>query len=481
MAIPATQREVADFLAAITGQGVVETHISAVFLGRDEVLKLKKAVDFGFLNFLSLAERGRLIAHEQALNAPAAPGLYLGPVAITRDHDGALALGGAGEVVDWVLRMRRLPAGDFLDAHAPLDGPGLDAMADAVVVLHQAAPLRAASDPGRMLEGNRQSGLSAGLAPEAVEAWAAAAAARLQALTPWLASRRAFHRRCHGDLHLGNLCLIEGRPTPFDALEFSEDLASIDTGYDLAFLLMDLDQRWGRAAANRVMNRYIARSGDVGLLRGLPLWLSMRAFIRAHVTARSGADATALLAAALAYLSPPPPRLVAIGGLQGTGKSTLARALAPGLGAAPGALVLRSDELRKRRAGVSPETTLPPEAYSAEESAAVFATLRTEAAEALAAGHAVVADAVFQRPAERDALAALFTPFQGFWLQAPLSVLRGRIEARQNDASDATLAVLQATAARDCGPIDWACLDATADAEAQARKMLLDAPPAASP
>jgi len=481
MAIPATQREVADFLAAITGQGMVETHISAVFLGRDEVLKLKKAVDFGFLDFSSLAERGRLIAHEQALNAPAAPGLYLGPVAITRGQDGALALGGAGQVVDWVLRMRRLPADAFLDAHAPLDGPGLDALADTVVALHQAAPPRTASDPGRMLEGNRQSGLSAGLPPEAVEAWGQAAAARLQALTPWLASRRAFQRRCHGDLHLGNLCLINGRPTPFDALEFSEDLASIDTGYDLAFLLMDLDQRWGRAAANRVMNRYIARSGDVGLLRGLPLWLSMRAFIRAHVSARSGDDAKALLTASLAYLNPPPPRLVAIGGLQGSGKSTLARALAPGLGAAPGALVLRSDELRKRRAGIAPETPLPPAAYSAEESAAVFATLRAEAAEALAAGHAVVADAVFQRVAERDALAALFTPFQGFWLEAPLSVLQARIEARQNDASDADLAVLQATAARGCGPIDWARLDATKDAEAQARKMLLDAPPAASP
>jgi predicted kinase len=172
---------------------------------------------------------------------------------------------------------------------------------------------------------------------------------------------------------------------------------------------------------------------------------------------------------------------VAIGGLQGSGKSTLARALAPGLGAAPGALVLRSDELRKRRAGIAPETPLPPAAYSAAESAAVFATLRAQAAEALAAGHAVVADAVFQRVAERDALAALFTPFQGFWLEAPLSVLQARIEARQNDASDADLAVLQATAARDCGSIDWARLDATKDAEAQARKMLLDAPPAASP
>lgn len=480
MAVPPAQAEVAAFLAALTGQGVVETHISAVFLGRDEVLKLKKAVDFGFLDFTSLAERGRLTAHEHALNAPAAPGLYLGAEAVIRRPDGALALGGPGEVVDWVLRMRRLPREAFLDARAPLDGAGLDALADAVVALHHAAPLRAAGDPGAVLEGNIQAGLDAGLPAAAVKAWAGLAAERLQALRPWLNTREQFQRRCHGDLHLGNVCLLGGRPTPFDALEFSEDLASIDTGYDLAFLLMDLDQRWGRPAANRVMNRYIARTGDVGLLRGLPLWLSLRAFIRAHVAARRGDGGTMLLAAAQAYLTPPPPRLVAIGGLQGTGKSTLARALAPGLGAAPGALVLRSDEVRKRRAGVHPETPLPAGAYTPAESAAVFATLSTEAAEALAAGHAVVADAVFQRDAERDALAALFTPFQGFWLEAPLSLLRARIEARRSDASDADIAVLEAAAARDCGAIHWTRLDASAGAEAAARKTL-DAPPPASP
>ncbi len=480
MAVPLAQAEVAAFLAGITGQGVVETHISAVFLGRDEVLKLKKAVDFGFLDFSRLEERGRLTAYEHALNAPAAPGLYLGPVAVTRGPDATLALGGSGTVVDWVLRMKRLPKDAFLDAHPPLDGPGLDALADAVVALHQAAPQRQAGDPAAVLAGNREAGLSAGLDVAVVEAWAAAAGARLDALAPWLASREKFQRRCHGDLHLGNVCLLDGRPTPFDALEFSEDLASIDTGYDLAFLLMDLEQRWGRAAANRVMNRYIARTGDAGLLRGLPLWLSLRAFIRAHVAARRGDDAGPLLAAAQAYLAPPPPRLVAIGGLQGTGKSTLARALAPGLGAAPGALVLRSDELRKRRAGVAPETPLPPAAYTPEESAAVFATLRTEAAGALAAGHAVVADAVFQREAERDALAAIFTPFQGFWLEAPLAVLQARIAARHHDASDADAAVLAATAARDCGTIHWTRIDASEGAEAAMRKTL-DAPPMASP
>lgn len=192
MAIPAEQAEVAAFLAGLTGQGMVETHISAVFLGRDEALKLKKAVDFGFLNFSRLEERGRLVAHEHALNAPAAPGLYLGPLAVTRGADGGLELGGRGKVVDWVLRMKRLPAEAFLDVHPPLDGAGLDALADAVVALHAAAPPREAGDPRLVLEGNRRAGLAAGLPAGEVEGWAATAGGRLEALRPWLASRGDF-------------------------------------------------------------------------------------------------------------------------------------------------------------------------------------------------------------------------------------------------------------------------------------------------
>ena len=107
---------------------------------------------------------------------------------------------------------------------------------------------------------------------------------------PWLAQRArdGFVRRAHGDLHLGNLCLWQGRPVPFDALEFDEAMATIDLGYDLAFLLMDLDRRVSRAAANRVLNRYVARTGDAALTRGLPVFLSLRAMVRAHVEAKRG-------------------------------------------------------------------------------------------------------------------------------------------------------------------------------------------------
>lgn len=483
MRIPPEQQEVAEFLSRITGQGVVETHISAVFLGEHEALKLKKAVDFGFLDFTRLAERARLTQHEQALNAPNAPGLYLGAVPVTRAADGVLALGGSGEAVEWVLRMRRLPERDFLDAHGPLPEALLDATADAVVALHARAPTREGDGAmDAVLVGNREAGLGAGLDAAKVTRWFAAAGTRHAALRPWLAARAAagFLRRCHGDLHLGNLCLLDGTPHAFDALEFDEALATIDVGYDLAFLLMDLEQRQGRRAANRVMNRYVARTGDAALLRGLPLWLSLRAFIRAHVAARRGDDPRALLAAAQGYLQAAPARLVAIGGLQGTGKSHLARQVAPWLGAAPGALVLRSDEIRKRRAGVAPEQRLPESAYTAEESAAVFAELAGLAQQAMEGGHAVIADGVFQREAERARIEEAGAPFTGLWLTAPMAVLRQRVAARRGDASDATVAILERAAQRDSGPITWHVVDATSDPLPQVRK-LLDSEPQASP
>jgi len=474
VAIPAAQQEAAAFLAKLTGGAVVETHISAVFLGEKEALKLKKAVDVGFLDFTRLEDRERLVKFEHALNAPHAPGLYLGVEKLTRGPQG-LRLGGEGEAVEWVLRMRRLPADAFL-SERPLEPDLLDPMADAVVALHAQAPRREGDgDMTRTIEGNRAAALAAGLPRDAVLRWVEGALALHARLKPWLAERaaRGFLRRCHGDLHLGNLCLMEGRPTPFDALEFDEALATIDTGYDLAFLVMDLALRHGRGPANRVLNRYLARTGDVALLRGLPLWLSLRAFIRAHVAARSGQDPAGLLAAALEWLEPPPrPMLIAIGGLPGTGKTTVGRLLAPSLGPSPGALQLRSDEIRKRRHGVLPEERLPQTAYSPGESERVFAELRQLAGLALNAGCSVVADGAYLAPREREAIAATWPDFFGFWLDAPMETLRSRVASRIGDASDADVQVLDMMATRDVGPMGWTRLDATPAPDAIARKML---------
>ncbi len=481
--IPAEQREVAAFLAGLAGSPPVETHISAVFRGVDAVWKLKKAVRLGFLDFSDIEARRHFLERELALNAPFVPGLYRDVLAVTRGPAG-LALGGDGPALDWVLRMALVPEGDFLDVMASegrLDPPLLLAVADQVAAMHAAQKTGGpVADPADRLRGvasgNAAAALAAGLDGGVVAAWEALALAALDRAAPCLRARAGLVRRAHGDLHLGNLLLWQGRPAPFDALEFDEDLATIDPGYDLAFLLMDLDIRVGRPAANLVLSRYVARTGDAGLVGALAVFLSLRAMIRAHVEATRGRDAGRLLAAAMAYLAPGRPAVLAIGGLMGAGKSTLARALAPSFGPAPGALVLRSDEIRKRVFGVAPEDRLPPSAYGAKGNRLTRGGLM-DGVRAAAGTHAVIADATFlgaEAPiAVEQAARAAGVPFLGIWLDAPLAELERRVAARQGDASDADVAVLRRVAAVARCPAGWTSVDATDAGCAERRVQML--------
>ena len=172
-------------------------------------------------------------------------------------------------------------------------------------------------------------------------------------------------RQCHGDLHLRNIVMLEGQPTLFDAVEFNDEIACIDVIYDLAFLLMDLWRRQLPRHANAVWNGYLAETADLDGVSLLPLFLSCRAAVRAKTSAtaarvqdspeRAGelrALAREYLALAERLLHPAEPCLIAVGGFSGSGKSTLALGLAPSVGAVPGAVVLRSDEIRKRLCGV---------------------------------------------------------------------------------------------------------------------------------
>jgi hypothetical protein len=290
-----------------------------------------------------------------------------------------------------------------------------------------------------------------------------------------------FVRRCHGDLHLANIVLYHGKPTLYDAIEFDEALATIDTLYDLAFLLMDLDFQGQRPAANLVLNRYLYRSGDDLDLQGLaalPLFLSLRAAIRALVTsdraaqeAGQGRDrdlerARRYLSAARRYTTPAAPKLVVVGGLSGTGKTTLAASLAPRLGSAPGAVHLRSDLERKGLAGVGEFERLPAIAYTPEARQCVYWSLHEKAALALRAEHSVIIDAVYDDESHRreiEVLAdALRLPLLGLWLRADAATLLTRVATRHNDASDATPEVVQRQLACDVGPLSarWITLDA---------------------
>jgi aminoglycoside phosphotransferase family enzyme/predicted kinase len=434
-------------------------------------------VRLAFLDFTTLEARQRFAQRELELNRAAAPSLYRDLVPVVRHADGSLGFAerDEGNAIDWVLRMGRVPAEDFLDAIAVrgrLTPELLDALGDAVAAFHRdlasVTGVDAAAAMRSVVVGNARAALDAGLPEAAVREWQSQIGVALDRIAPWLTQRGrdGFVRRAHGDLHLGNLCLWRGRPVPFDALEFDEALATIDLGYDLAFLLMDLDLRVSRTAANRVLNRYVARTGDAALTRGLPAFLSLRATVRAHVEAKRGNTdiATRYLAAAADYPRAKSPIVVAIGGLPGAGKSTLARALAPELGNAPGALVLRSDEIRKRQNGVAPEQRLPQSAYTDAVSESVFAELAALVRTAAGGGHAVIADATFvdarHRAMVETAARGAQAPFQGLWLEAPMAQLEARIAGRGRDASDATIAVLHRVSERHPRADGWTSIAA---------------------
>lgn len=503
------QDEVFDFLAspaAWPGQpshvDTIDTHGARVFLAGPDVLKVKRAVKLPYLDFSTLSARRHYCEREITLNGAASAGIYRGVVAITKEHDGRLAISGAGEPIEYAVHMARFDQNDLLSqvvARGAFSLQHAEQLADAVYRYHAAAPVAEARAERMVsvaenlvtaLERHR----SARLTP-LIAALAERVTAHL-ARTEVLRSRRAacgWLRRCHGDLHLNNIVLWQGRPVLFDALEFDEALATTDTLYDLAFLLMDLDRAGARAAANAVMNRYLWRSGTVSDLDGLalmPLFLGLRAAIRALVALDRAAtggmsnDAAAKHAAgtlnlALSDLAPAPPRLIAVGGLSGTGKTTLARALAPLIGAVPGAFHVRSDLERKTLAGIEPEQRLPADAYNKKTSAAVYARVFERAAAALAAGHAVIADAVFADPAERagaeEICRRLGVPFQGLWLEGRADALKARVAARIGDASDATPAVVEAQLSYDTGDIAWTRIDAGESADvslAAARRTL---------
>ena len=487
------QAGVVDFLAcpATHGEAAVEridTHTAIVFLAGTRAYKLKRAARFDYLDLSTIERRRACCDGELRLNRRTAPTLYRRVVPVTRESNGALALGGGGVAVDWLVEMNRFPTDALFDrlagaGHLPLEL--MPPLATAIAAFHQSAERRAdhggTAGMAWVVDGN-----AAGLAEFGATCLEPASSRRviedtrreLDIQSALLEARReaGYVRQCHGDLHLRNIVLHDGQPTLFDGIEFNDEISCTDVHYDLAFLLMDLWRRKLPRHANVVWNRYLAVSDDFGGLPLLPLFLSCRAAVRAKTgatAARFQSDAgrrreTEALAReypsmAGRLLHPPAPLLIAVGGVSGSGKSTLAAGLAPSVGAVPGAIVLRSDEIRKRLCGVSSQQHLGSEGYSAQMSDRVYTTLAQRAALILRAGQTAIVDAVYARPSDRRSIqraaAGASAPFVGFWIEAPESISIARVARRHDDPSDADAAVIRMQRRQETPVDDWQHLD----------------------
>ena len=499
----ATNDEIVKFLSrgdtyGVESVEVIETHTAMVFLAGERAYKLKKSLRYSYLDYSTAELRRGACEAEVGIGRQFAPSLYIGVEPVTRPGTGRLAIGGEGAPVDWLVVMKRFDQAcqfDQMAERGALTPELIRAVADEIAERHSRAPvardfggaagLRKAID---ITNENLRIAADTTLPAGQVEQWIKANSENFHLQSALLERRRLDDhvRACHGDLHLRNICLFEGRPTLFDALEFDPSLSNIDVLYDLAFLLMDLLHRGFDGLASLLFNRYLDRNDEADGLPALPLFMSVRAAIRSQVTAaqltHSHADghgrelreqASQYLSLALWLQQPMQPQLIAIGGLSGSGKSTLANTLAPRIGIAPGARILRTDILRKRLLGVPPETKLPASAYSPVMHGKTYWRLLEEVRLALVAGYSVIADAVFGRGAERhfieEAAHEFGAHFTGLWLDAPVEVREKRVTDRVADASDATAEVARAQSRIGDLPLSWLSIDASGTPDLVAR------------
>lgn len=457
---------------------VLETHISFVLLAGEYAYKLKKPVDLGFLDFSTLQARHRYCDEELRLNRRTAPDLYLAVLPITgRPEDPYL--GGEGDAIEYAVKMRRFPQEALLDrmAAAGTLQPGhVDALAASVAAFHDRVAVAtedtAWGEPGHVLAPAQQN--FAQLAPRVADA---RDRRDLDALQAW--TRREYDtcceafaarkrdgrvRECHGDLHLGNIALIDGAPVPFDCIEFEPDLRWIDVMNEVAFLVMDLLDRGFGPLAWRFLDRYLQATGDYTGMRVMRFYLVYRALVRAKVAAiraaqeglavAAGAESRAkcreYLSLATALTQTGRPALVATHGVSGSGKTVVAGALVERLGA----IRVRSDVERKRLHGLPAEARtgsgVGTGLYGPASTEATYRRLEDVARVVLQAGWPVIVDAASLRRCERERFRALATglgvPFVIASCAAPTEVLRERVVARERqgrDASEAGLEVLE--------------------------------------
>jgi aminoglycoside phosphotransferase family enzyme/gluconate kinase len=458
---------------------LIETHISWVLLTGNAAYKIKKPVDFGFLDFSTLEQRKHCCEEEIRLNRRFAPDIYQRVVAITGPLESP-QLNGDGEVLEYAVQMQQFEADQTLDkiaGESGLDNTLLSDIARKLALFHRSLETEAATPApeGEAPYGSPETVWAAvqqnfdqirpllcqSIAIEQldqIEAWASRQFDKLELL---IRARRAtgFVRDCHGDMHLRNMALHQGEVIFFDCIEFNPGFRVIDTVSELAFLIMDLQAKQLGPQANRLLNTYLQYSGDFAGLALLPFYCSYRAMVRAKVALLQVADLPAqqiadhpdyadfisYLELANSYCEQPQRFLAITHGVSGTGKSTVAAELASQCQA----IQLRSDVERKRLFGLDPQERSDKSIYSADASQQTFGRLEELVEEVIGAGLPCVVDATFLQASRRDQFrqlaGRLAIPFFVLDCQAPLSVIEQRIENRNSlgtDASEATTKVM---------------------------------------
>lgn len=451
-----------------------ETHANWILLAGDYAYKIKKPVHFGFLDFSTPAARKFYCEEEIRLNQRLAPELYLRVVPITGSYDDPQP-DGKGEALEHAVLMRRFDPEQRLDhclARDEVTRTDLDAFAADIAAFHRDLPQAGAEEPhgdaeqlftqvcDNFVDARRHLPADAGALLDSIEARSRQS---YQALSARLAARKrdGHIRECHGDLHLGNLVLNQGRIRAFDCIEFNADLRWIDTANEIAFLLMDLKFRGRPDLAARWRSAYLEWAGDYDCVPLLAFYEAYRAMVRAKVAALTAAQQEADQAEAeierawryLRYaddaLQPRSGRILITHGLSGSGKSRIALALVEQLGA----LRLRSDVERKRLFGLDPlaksSAGLNEGIYSADATDRTYRRLAEMAGELARYGETVIVDATFLERSARQQLAAAAeaadVPFSILHVDAPQAILEQRIRARAaggGDASEADVSVL---------------------------------------
>jgi uncharacterized protein len=428
---------------------VIETSCAVVILKGQRAYKLKKSVNFGFLDFTTQAKRKTALLCEYELNQRTAKDIYLG----LETHKG-----------ETVLIMRRFDTKAVLNERVS-EAKGLEP--DLMIDLgHQLAQFHHDSAPCQdtvhlhnldyVIQSNAQNiALFYENLGDLVDTYDRLISQALDGFSSQLKTRfeEGFVRQCHGDLHLGNILIEDSKPVLFDCIEFNERLSQIDILYDFGFLLMDLWVRGEHASANLVFNSYCEATArlDPGRayegLQLLPLFMSVRAAVRCHVSAHNKdlIKARTYLEAAIDFLKPKTISLTLVGGLSGSGKSVYAKQIACALGTPPGAVILRKDEIRKRLWGLKSLDTLPLPAYTLEVNKQVSSHILSLIEPICEAGQSVIIDATFIDQADASEAKALAkrlgVGFQAFWMEVPEAERLKRVSMRVKDVSDATLDV----------------------------------------